>query len=280
MAPLLQSLILTSALRSAGMGAAAFLSTGGPVFVSSQAWSHCRPTARNMPPWTRSGAYMRCNLLHRDLLARDRDLEASHDKSAVQRRQFAAQLLSALTSGTAPVQYPDSVHLWLDPPWASPDEQAALEALCLHALRSTCANGTTATNYRSRHATAASSTGLAAAGTQYLGIQSKFLSAPFDIPAIGSSRKCQLCRGGGQSRALEHPDLESFFKKLFMSITETCSAQGYPVSLSPYDLFHGHLVLKHEGVYAGRLMALFHIREYPKFDTNLFPFHLGHCQEV
>ncbi|CAN6206444.1 unnamed protein product [Urochloa humidicola] len=50
---------------------------------------------------------------------------------------------------------------------------------------------------------------------------------------------------------------------------------GLNVSLSRYDLFHGHLFLACE---TGRLGILFHAKEYPEFDKELFPYSLGYCQ--
>jgi hypothetical protein len=47
------------------------------------------------------------------------------------------------------------------------------------------------------------------------------------------------------------------------------------VSLSRYDLFHGHLFLASE---SGRLGILFHAKEYPAYDKKVFPYNMGYCQ--
>ncbi|KAL6896586.1 hypothetical protein ACP4OV_007158 [Aristida adscensionis] len=50
---------------------------------------------------------------------------------------------------------------------------------------------------------------------------------------------------------------------------------GLNVSLSRFDLFHGHLFLASE---TGRLGILFHAKEYPAFDKEWFPYNMGYCQ--
>ncbi|KAH0994864.1 hypothetical protein GBA52_018728 [Prunus armeniaca] len=50
---------------------------------------------------------------------------------------------------------------------------------------------------------------------------------------------------------------------------------GLNVSLSRYDLFHGHLFL---AIDTGRLGILFHAKEYPAYDKEVFPYNMGYCQ--
>ncbi|KAL3629919.1 hypothetical protein CASFOL_026231 [Castilleja foliolosa] len=50
---------------------------------------------------------------------------------------------------------------------------------------------------------------------------------------------------------------------------------GLNVSLSRYDFFHGHLFIAKE---SGRLGILFHAKEYPAYDKNIFPCNMGYCQ--
>lgn len=47
------------------------------------------------------------------------------------------------------------------------------------------------------------------------------------------------------------------------------------VSLSRYDFFHGHLFLAKD---SGRVGILFHAKEYPAYDKQVFPYNMGYCQ--
>lgn len=48
------------------------------------------------------------------------------------------------------------------------------------------------------------------------------------------------------------------------------------VTLSPHDLFHGHIFHNQELDACG---MLFHCMEYPAYHAETFPFNLGFCQE-
>ncbi|XP_059438594.1 uncharacterized protein LOC132171322 isoform X2 [Corylus avellana] len=51
---------------------------------------------------------------------------------------------------------------------------------------------------------------------------------------------------------------------------------GLNISLNRYDFFHGHLFL---AVDTGRLGILFHAKEYPAYDKEVFPCNMGYCQK-
>ncbi|VAH26610.1 unnamed protein product [Triticum turgidum subsp. durum] len=70
-------------------------------------------------------------------------------------------------------------------------------------------------------------------------------------------------------------DINSYFAFLFELIAARGPSVGLNVSLTRYDLFHGHLFLASG---TGRLGILFHAKEYPAFDKKLFPYNLGYCQ--
>jgi len=48
------------------------------------------------------------------------------------------------------------------------------------------------------------------------------------------------------------------------------------ITISRYDLFHGHLFWRPPGQGAGLLL---HALEYPAYDSSTFPVNLGHCQQ-
>ncbi|KAL6582603.1 hypothetical protein OROMI_004681 [Orobanche minor] len=58
-------------------------------------------------------------------------------------------------------------------------------------------------------------------------------------------------------------------------IVERGPSVGLNISLSRYDLFHGHLFLAKE---SGRLGILFHAKEYHAYDREIFPYNMGYCQ--
>uniref|UniRef100_A0A0D3GUU9 Uncharacterized protein n=1 Tax=Oryza barthii TaxID=65489 RepID=A0A0D3GUU9_9ORYZ len=83
---------------------------------------------------------------------------------------------------------------------------------------------------------------------------------------------------GAIHRALDPtmlPDINSYLAFLFELIAARGPSVGLNVSLSRYDFFHGHLFLASG---TGRLGILFHAKEYPAFDKELFPYSLGFCQ--
>ncbi|PKA58435.1 hypothetical protein AXF42_Ash013941 [Apostasia shenzhenica] len=85
--------------------------------------------------------------------------------------------------------------------------------------------------------------------------------------------KCQLTRTPNGYR-FSNKGLNCYMEFLFELIEERAPSVGINVSLSRYDLFHGHLFLAGE---SGRLGILFHAREYPAYEKN-FPYNLGYCQ--
>lgn len=114
-------------------------------------------------------------------------------KSAVIRRHFASLLVSELTTmcdGAAPRnvnRFSDAVEMWLEPPSATNDEQAALAALCTHAS-----------------SFAADAERRTKSGSEVLTMPTEFLSQPFAVPQVGPLCKCQLCRES-MSRVFVNP---------------------------------------------------------------------------
>ncbi|TVU37280.1 hypothetical protein EJB05_10586, partial [Eragrostis curvula] len=96
------------------------------------------------------------------------------------------------------------------------------------------------------------------------------------VPDVEGSlkNKCQLTRTP-YGRRFANEEINSYFAFLFELIVARGPSVGLNVSLSRFDLFHGHLFLASE---TGRLGILFHAKEYPAFDKELFPYSLGYCQ--
>uniref|UniRef100_J3MP05 Uncharacterized protein n=2 Tax=Oryza brachyantha TaxID=4533 RepID=J3MP05_ORYBR len=96
------------------------------------------------------------------------------------------------------------------------------------------------------------------------------------VPDIQEAKKnkCQLTRTP-YGRRFANKDINSYLAFLFELIVAQGPSVGLNVSLSRYDLFHGHLFLASR---TGRLGILFHAKEYPAFDKELFPYNLGYCQ--
>ncbi|KAF8656601.1 hypothetical protein HU200_060666 [Digitaria exilis] len=96
------------------------------------------------------------------------------------------------------------------------------------------------------------------------------------VPDVEGSQenKCELTRTT-YGRRFANKELNSYLAFLFELIVARGPSVGLNVSLSRYDLFHGHLFLAYE---TGRLGILFHAKEYPAFDKELFPYSLGYCQ--
>ncbi|KAJ6824234.1 uncharacterized protein M6B38_102965 [Iris pallida] len=86
--------------------------------------------------------------------------------------------------------------------------------------------------------------------------------------------KCQLTRTP-YGRRFANTELNSYFEFLFEMIAARAAMVGFNVSLSRYDLFHGHLFLASN---TGRLGILFHAKEYPSYDKEVFPYNMGFCQ--
>ncbi|CAA7024720.1 unnamed protein product [Microthlaspi erraticum] len=96
------------------------------------------------------------------------------------------------------------------------------------------------------------------------------------VPDVEGSkkRKCQLTRTP-YGRHFIAEEANSYFEFLFHLIESRGPSVGLNVSLTRYDLFHGHLFLASD---SGRLGILFHAKEYPAFDKKLFPYNMGYCQ--
>ncbi|KAI4301761.1 hypothetical protein L6164_035008 [Bauhinia variegata] len=86
--------------------------------------------------------------------------------------------------------------------------------------------------------------------------------------------RCQLTRTP-YGRRFFSEELNSYLKFLFEIIVARGPSIGLNVTLSRFDLFHGHLFL---AVDSGRLGILFHAREYPAYDKEVFPYNMGFCQ--
>ncbi|KAL0422054.1 UNVERIFIED_CONTAM: hypothetical protein Slati_3228300 [Sesamum latifolium] len=96
------------------------------------------------------------------------------------------------------------------------------------------------------------------------------------VPDVEGSNEdqCELTRTP-YGRRFVNEGLNSYLEFLFDIIVERGPSVGLNVSLSRYDFFHGHLFLAKE---SGRLGILFHAKEYPAYDKELFPCNMGYCQ--
>ncbi|KAF0907673.1 hypothetical protein E2562_020445 [Oryza meyeriana var. granulata] len=96
------------------------------------------------------------------------------------------------------------------------------------------------------------------------------------VPDVQEAQKnkCQLTRTP-YGRRFANKEINSYLAFLFELIVARGPSVGLNVSLSRYDFFHGHLFLASG---TGRLGILFHAKEYPAFDKELFPYNLGYCQ--
>ncbi|XP_057792172.1 uncharacterized protein LOC131009006 [Salvia miltiorrhiza] len=96
------------------------------------------------------------------------------------------------------------------------------------------------------------------------------------VPDVEGSNedRCELTRYP-YGRLFIDEGLNSYIKFLFEIIVERGPGVGLNVSLSRYDFFHGHLFLAKE---SGRVGILFHAKEYPAYDKELFPYNMGYCQ--
>ncbi|XP_057439351.1 uncharacterized protein LOC130731164 [Lotus japonicus] len=97
------------------------------------------------------------------------------------------------------------------------------------------------------------------------------------VPDVEGSNKnrCQLTRTP-YGRHFISQELNLYLKFLFELIADRAPSVGFKVSLNRFDLFHGHMFL---AVDTGRLGILFHAREYPAYDEQVFPYNLGFCQK-
>ncbi|EER97711.1 hypothetical protein BDA96_02G433400 [Sorghum bicolor] len=96
------------------------------------------------------------------------------------------------------------------------------------------------------------------------------------VPDVEAAQKnkCELTRTP-YGRRFANEEINSYFAFLFELIVARGPSVGLNVSLNRYDLFHGHLFLASG---TGRLGILFHAKEYPAFNKELFPYYLGYCQ--
>jgi len=101
-------------------------------------------------------------------------------------------------------------------------------------------------------------------------------SIHYPVPDIEHciEHKCQLTRTTF-GRRFVNEELNLYMAFLFETISSLAPSAGFNVSLNRYDLFHGHLFL---ATNTGRLGILFHAKEYPAYNKETFPFHLGYCQ--
>ncbi|CAN8277153.1 unnamed protein product [Cochlearia groenlandica] len=86
--------------------------------------------------------------------------------------------------------------------------------------------------------------------------------------------KCQLTRTPYGYHFIAE-EVNSYFEFLFRLIESRGPSVGFNVSLTRYDLFHGHLFIASD---SGRLGILFHAKEYPGYDKKVFPYNMGYCQ--
>ncbi|WJX80092.1 hypothetical protein P8452_63134 [Trifolium repens] len=96
------------------------------------------------------------------------------------------------------------------------------------------------------------------------------------VPDVEGSNedRCQLTRTPYGRRFISE-ELNMYIQFLFELIVDRGPSVGFDVALSRFDLFHGHLFLSKD---SGRLGILFHAREYPAYDKQLFPYNMGFCQ--
>ncbi|CAL5194748.1 unnamed protein product [Lathyrus oleraceus] len=96
------------------------------------------------------------------------------------------------------------------------------------------------------------------------------------VPSVEGSNKnrCQLTRTPYGRRFISE-ELNMYMQFLFELIVDRGPSVGFDVALSRFDLFHGHLFLSRD---SGRLGILFHAREYPAYNKQVFPYNMGYCQ--
>jgi hypothetical protein len=84
--------------------------------------------------------------------------------------------------------------------------------------------------------------------------------------------RCTLTRTPFGRRFAAQP-LQRHFAAVFAAAAAGAPRVGLPLSLSRFDLFHGHLFAAR-----GCVGLLLHAREYPRRAPPAFDVHLGHCQ--
>ncbi|XP_009594684.2 uncharacterized protein LOC107803759 [Nicotiana tabacum] len=96
------------------------------------------------------------------------------------------------------------------------------------------------------------------------------------VPDIEGSKedRCELTRTP-YGRVFINEEINSYLEFLFEMIVARGPSVGLNTSLSRFDFFHGHVFLARE---SGRLGILFHAKEYPAYDKEIFPYNMGYCQ--
>uniref|UniRef100_A0A5B6YGC5 Uncharacterized protein n=1 Tax=Davidia involucrata TaxID=16924 RepID=A0A5B6YGC5_DAVIN len=96
------------------------------------------------------------------------------------------------------------------------------------------------------------------------------------VPDIEGSKekRCELTRTP-YGRRFINEELNSYLEFLFEIIAARGPSVGLNISLNRYDLFHGHIFLALD---SGRLGILFHAKEYPAYEKEVFPYNMGYCQ--
>ncbi|XP_020212403.1 uncharacterized protein LOC109796950 isoform X1 [Cajanus cajan] len=96
------------------------------------------------------------------------------------------------------------------------------------------------------------------------------------VPDVEGSteERCELTRTP-YGRRFICEELNLYLQFLFQLIVDRGPSVGLDVKLNRFDLFHGHLFL---AVDSGRLGILFHAKEYPAYDKQVFPYNMGFCQ--
>ncbi|RAL52632.1 hypothetical protein DM860_007400 [Cuscuta australis] len=96
------------------------------------------------------------------------------------------------------------------------------------------------------------------------------------VPDVEGSKKdhCELTRTP-YGRHFINEEINSYLMYLFEMIVRRGPEVGLNVSLNRCDFFHGHLFL---ATNSQRLGILFHAKEYPAYDKEVFPLNMGYCQ--
>ncbi|OIT07552.1 PREDICTED: uncharacterized protein LOC109219461 [Nicotiana attenuata] len=100
--------------------------------------------------------------------------------------------------------------------------------------------------------------------------------AVIPVPDIEGSKedRCELTRTP-YGRVFINEEINSYLEFLFEMVVARGPSVGLNTSLSRFDFFHGHVFLARE---SGRLGILFHAKEYPAYDKEIFPYNMGYCQ--
>ncbi|KAI8548079.1 hypothetical protein RHMOL_Rhmol07G0244600 [Rhododendron molle] len=96
------------------------------------------------------------------------------------------------------------------------------------------------------------------------------------VPDVEESKenRCELTRTP-YGRRFINEELNAYLIFLFEVVAARGPSIGLNVSLTRFDLFHGHMFL---ATNSGRLGILFHAKEYPMYDKEAFPYNTGYCQ--